>query len=186
MKIKNLIFTALLMLSMPALADKYADTIEIYKEAGDSSGFFTNAYGYAVFPTVGKAGYIVGGAYGKGKVYKQGKQIGDTSLSQASFGWQIGGEAFSQIIFFENKAALDDFTTGNFEFSAQAQAAVITAGASGTASTTGSGAGASAGRHDAATSSAGYRKGMATFMVLTGGLMVEASVGGQKFSYTAY
>ena len=185
MKVKSLIFTALFFLSMPALADKYADTIEIFKKSGESNGFFNDAYGYAIFPTIGKVGYIVGGAYGKGRVYKQGAKIGSTTLTQASIGWQLGGEAFSQIIFFENKQALNEFTSGNFEFGAQAQAAVITAGASGSASTTGSGTGASAGRHDATTTSSGYRKGMATFMVLTGGLMYEASVSGQKFSYTA-
>ncbi|MCU7958480.1 MAG: lipid-binding SYLF domain-containing protein [gamma proteobacterium symbiont of Bathyaustriella thionipta] len=184
MKIKNIMMAALLMLSMPLMAADYADTIKIFKQAGTSSHFFKSAYGYALFPTVGKAGFIIGGAHGKGRVYEKGKHIGNTSLTQASIGFQLGGEAFSEIIFFEDKRALQEFTSGNFEFGAQAQAAVITAGASANASTTGSNAGASGGKNDATTAARGYHKGMATFMILKGGLMYEASVGGQKFSYT--
>ena len=125
-----------------------------------------------------------GGAYGKGRVYEQGKHVGNTSMTQVTVGFQLGGQAYSQIIFFEDKRAFDEFTSGNFEFGAQATAVAITAGASAAATTTGSAAGASGGRHDATTAGAGYHKGMATFTVATGGLMYEASVGGQKFSYT--
>jgi lipid-binding SYLF domain-containing protein len=100
-------------------------------------------------------------------------------------GLQLGGQAYSQIIFFEDKRAFDEFTSGNFEFGAQASAVAITAGASATASTTGSSAGASGGQHDASTKEiGGYYKGMAVFTVAKGGLMYEASIGGQKFSYT--
>jgi len=103
-------------------------------------------------------------------------------MTQVTIGAQLGGEAYSQIIFFEDKRAFDEFTSGNFEFGAQAQAVAITAGASATASTAGTSAGASAGKHDAKTVGA-YTKGMAVFTVAKGGLMYEASIGGQKFSY---
>ena len=162
---------------------KYAETINIFKQAGESGSFFGNSYGYAVFPTIGKGGIGIGGAYGKGRVYAQGKYVGDTSMTQLSIGFQLGGQGFSQIVFFEDKRAFDEFTGGNFEFGAQVSAVAITAGASAGATTAGSSAGASGGKHDA-TTVGGYHKGMAVFTVAKGGLMYEASVGGQKFSYT--
>ncbi len=168
----------------PALADEYQDTINVFQKAVQSGPMLSKAYGYAVFPTIGKAGVGLGGAYGKGRVYEKGKYIGDTSMTQASFGWQLGGEAFSQIILFEDQRALREFTKGNFEFSAEASAVAITAGAGGSASTTGSSAGASAGQHDAKAVGK-YYKGMATFTVTKGGLMYEAVLAGQKFSYKA-
>jgi len=161
---------------------KYAETIAVFKEAGESAAFFKNSYGYAVFPTIGKAGLGIGGAYGDGRVYEQGNYVGNTSMTQLSIGFQMGGQAYSQIVFFEDKRAFDEFTSGNFEFGAQASAVAITAGASAGASTAGSSAGASGGKHDA-TTVGDYHKGMAVFTVAKGGLMYEASVGGQKFSY---
>ena len=164
-------------------AAKYADTISLFQNAGKSSWFFSNSYGYAVFPTVGKAGFVVGGAYGKGRVYAAGEWVGDASLTHLNVGFQLGGQAFSEIIFLEDKRAFDEFTGGNFEFSADASAVALTAGASAAATTTGSSAGASGGKKDAITVGAFY-KGMATFTIVKGGLMYQATVGGQKFSYT--
>ena len=181
------LFLALLLLAIPfasAWADEFSDTIDIFKAAGESSSFFGNSYGYAVFPTIGKAGFGVGGAHGKGRVFEQGAHVGNTSMTQVTVGFQLGGQAFSQIIFFEDKRAFDEFTSGNFEFGAQATAVAITAAASAAATTTGGSAGASGGKRDA-TTVGNYHKGMATFTVAKGGLMYEASVGGQKFSYTA-
>jgi len=165
-----------------ALADDYDDTIAVFKKAGQSGAYFGKSYGYAVFPTIGKGGIGLGGAYGQGRVYEKGKYVGDTSVTQVTVGFQLGGEAYSQIIFFENQQAFKEFTSGNFEFSAQAQAVAITAGASASATTTGSAAGASTSQHDAKTAGK-YYKGMATFTVAKGGLMYEASIGGQKFNY---
>jgi lipid-binding SYLF domain-containing protein len=163
---------------------KYQETIDIFKAAGESGTFFGNSYGFAVFPTIGKAGFILGGSYGKGRVYEKGVYVGDTSVGAGSIGFQAGAQAFSQIIFFEDKRAFDEFTSGNFEFGADASAVVITAGASASASTAGgTSAGASGGKNDAVTKG-GYRKGMAVFAVAKGGLMFEASIGGQKFGYT--
>jgi lipid-binding SYLF domain-containing protein len=184
-------FLIVLLLALPfgsAVADdeaaKYAETVSLFKNAGASSSFFDNSYGYAVFPTIGKGGIGIGGAYGKGRVYSQGKYVGDTSMTQLSIGFQLGGQGFSEIIFFEDKRAFDEFTSGNFEFSADASAVAITAAAGATASTTGNSAGASGGKKDATTKGS-YHKGMATFTVVKGGLMYEAAVAGQKFSYTA-
>jgi lipid-binding SYLF domain-containing protein len=178
-----LVLSLLILPTAQALADDYADTIKVFREAGESGKFFKTSYGYAVFPTIGKGGIGIGGAHGSGRVYAEGKYVGDTSMTQITVGLQLGGQAFSQIIFFEDKRAFDEFTGGNFEFGAQASAVAITAGASAQATTTGSSAGASGGKHDANTTGSYYR-GMAIFTVAKGGLMYEASVGGQKFSYT--
>ena len=145
--------------------------------------FFDNSYGYAVFPTIGKAGYIIGGAYGKGQVYRDGKVTGTSTVVEGSIGFQIGAEAFSEIIFFKDKAAYEDFTSGNFEFGANAQAVAVTAGAQAQAGTTGTGAGASAGPNTAAQRKPGYVNGMATFVHATAGLMAGVTVGGQKFTF---
>lgn len=165
-----------------ASADQYDDTISIFKNAGASGLFFPSAFGYAVFPTIGKGGFVVGGSYGEGRVYENDRYVGDTTLIQVTAGWQLGGQAYSQIIFFEDQRAFDEFTRGNFEFGAEASAVAITAGASAAATTTGSSAGASGGRNDA-TTVGGYYKGMATFTVAKGGLMYAATLGGQKFTY---
>jgi lipid-binding SYLF domain-containing protein len=174
---------ASLLFTLPAHAEPYQETINIFKKAGESGKFFGTAYGYAVFPTIGKGGIGVGGAYGKGRVYEQGKVIGETSMSQLSIGFQLGGQGFSQIIFFEDKRALDEFTSGNFEFGAEASAVAITAAAGAKANTTGSSAGVSGGKNDAKTVGGAYHKGMATFTVVKGGLMYEATVSGQKFTF---
>jgi lipid-binding SYLF domain-containing protein len=166
----------------PAFADDYAPTIKVFRNAGESGTFFGSSYGYAVFPTIGKGGVGIGAAHGSGRVYGKGHYVGDASMNQVTVGMQLGGQAYSQIIFFQNKQAFDDFTSGNFEFGAQATAVAITAGASAQAGSTGASAGASGTKNSAATASK-YNKGMAVFTVAKGGLMYEASIGGQKFSY---
>jgi lipid-binding SYLF domain-containing protein len=172
-----------LILSIPAYADKYTDTIDVFKKSETVQPFFKNAYGYAVFPTVGKAGIGIGGSYGTGQVYQGGKVTGEVSLIKGSIGWQFGGQAFSQMIFFADKRAYDEFTSGNFEFDATASAVAITAGAQAKAGTEGSTAGASAGPATGKQAKADYHKGMAVFVHTKGGLMYEASVGGQKFTF---
>jgi len=165
---------------------KYAETIAVFKQAGASATFFDKAYGYAVFPTVGKGGLGVGAARGKGEVYVGGQHVGNATLTQLSIGLQAGGQAFSEIIFFENKQAFDEFSTGNFAFGAEASAVAITAGVSAGAGTTGgAAAGASATKNAATTAGTSYHKGMAVFTVAKGGLMYEAAIGGQKFKYEA-
>jgi lipid-binding SYLF domain-containing protein len=144
---------------------KVAEAIANFKNKDSSMGvFFKKAYGYAIFPTVGKGGIGIGGAYGKGEVYERGQLVGRSSLTQLTIGFQLGGQAYSEIIFFKDKNALNDFKSGNFEFGAQASAVAVTAGAS---------------------ADADYDNGVAIFTLAKGGLMYEASVGGQKFSYEA-
>lgn len=173
---------ALAVVAAPARADEYQDTIAVFKKAEESGRFFAHAYGYAVFPTIGKGGIGVGGAYGKGRVYEQGRYIGDTSMAQLSLGFQLGGQGYSQIIFFEHAAALKDFTKGEFEFGAEASAVAITLGASAKAGSTGAAAGASVDKEQARVVGA-YHKGMAVFTVAKGGLMYEAAIAGQKFKF---
>ena len=172
-----------LILSNPVHADKYTDTIDIYKKSEAVQPFFKNAYGYAVFPTIGKAGFVIGGSYGTGQVYKGGKVTGETSLIKGSIGFQLGGQAFSQMIFFQDKRAYDEFTSGSFEFDAAASAVAITAGVQAKAGTEGATAGASAGPATGKQAKASYHKGMVVFVHAKGGLMYEASVGGQKFTF---
>jgi lipid-binding SYLF domain-containing protein len=173
---------ALLLMAGIAHADKYADTIQLFRHAGESASFFHKSYAYAVFPTVGEAGFIVGGALGKGHVYVHGRLVGDTTMGQVSGGFQAGGKAYSQMIFFKDKRALDEFESGSFEFTAGASAVAITAGASASVGTSGASAGASGGQKDARAGGV-YEKGMAVFTIAKGGLMYAATVAGQKFSY---
>jgi len=170
--------------SIAAGGSKDDKTVDLFRHAGESGEYFKTAYGYAVFPTIGKAGLGVGGAHGDGHVYAQGRRIGKVSMTQVSVGFQAGGEAYSQIIFFETKSALDSFTSGQFEFSAGASAIAITAAASASAGTEGADAGASAGKKDAVTAGA-YHDGAAVFTIAKGGLMYTASLAGQKYHFTA-
>ncbi len=181
--VKSLFGGLLLLWIVTSWADSYSDTVKLFKNAGESAGFFKTAYGYAVFPTIGKGGFVVGGAHGSGRVYARGAYVGDTSMNQVSVGFQLGGQAYSQIVFFEDQRALNEFTSGNFEFGADVNAVVITAAAGAAAGTTGANAGASGGMKDAATAGK-YYKGMAVFTIVKGGAMYQAVVAGQKFSYT--
>ncbi len=180
-KFRGIAILLIALMTSSAWADNYSDTIDVFKKAVPSS-FFEKSYGYAVFPTIGKGGMGVGGAHGKGRVYAKGVHVGDTTMSQLTIGFQLGGQAFSQIIFFEDERAFDQFISSNFEFGAQATAVAITAGVSATVATTGNSAGASGGRNDAK-SVGEYYRGMAIFTVAKGGLMYEATIGGQKFKY---
>ena len=125
--------------------------------------YFKKAYAWAVFPTIGKGGFIFSGAYGDGVVYEKGRPIGTTSVTQASIGLTIGGQTSSELLFFRDKAALDNFRSGNYEFSAQASAVIA--------------------REGAAAKTSYDNTGVAVFVHVKGGAMLEASIGGQKFTY---
>jgi len=179
-----LIVTLLVFISSITFAvEDYSSTIKVFKQSPQAQPYFKNAYGYAVFPTVGKGGLGIGGAYGKGQVYHGGKVTGTTKLVKVSIGLQAGGQAFSQIIFFKDKRAYDEFTSGEFAFDAQASAVAITAGVQAQAGSTGATAGASAGPKTGAHAETKYHKGMAIFVHVKGGLMYEAAIAGQKFSF---
>jgi lipid-binding SYLF domain-containing protein len=180
---RSVAFVAVLMSAVGfAHAASYKETIGLFREAGESGVFFSNCYAYAVFPTVGSGAVGVGGAYGKGRVYVHDKPVATSTLSQISLGFQLGGKAYSQIIFFEDKRALEDFESGKFEFGADASVVAITAGANAQVGTDGVQSGASGGQHNAVTHG-NYQTGMATFIIAKGGLMASASIAGQKFTF---
>jgi len=147
----------------PMELDVQKAIIDIKRADPGIETFFNNAAGYAVFPSVGKGGIVIGGAYGKGLLIVDEKAIGYTSMSQATIGLQLGGQKYAQFVFFKDKTAVGHFERGNFEFNAQASAVAITAGAS---------------------ADAAYDSGVAVFTHAAGGLMFEASIGGQRFKYT--
>ena len=144
---------------------KTIEALKKFKRIGRLKPYFKEAAGFAVFPNIAKAGLGLGGARGGGEVFDDGKVIGSTTVTQLSFGFQLGAQAFSQIIFFQNKRDLDRFTDGNFEFGASASAALITEGAN---------------------TSIDYTNGVAVMTFSKGGLMYEASIGGQKFTFKGY
>ena len=144
---------------------KTIEALKKFKRIGRLKPYFKEAAGFAVFPNIAKAGLGLGGARGSGEVFDDGKVIGSTTVTQLTFGFQLGGQAFSQIIFFQNKRDLDRFTDGNFEFGASASAALITEGAN---------------------ASVDYTNGVAVMTFSKGGLMYEASIGGQKFTFKGY
>ena len=181
------LFAVFAFIAQPAFADDVDTAIENFRGAG-AGDFIDDAYGYAVFPSIGKGGIGIGGAHGKGEVFVGGKKVGKTKMSQITYGLQLGGQVYSQMIFFRDERAFDDFTSGNFEFGAQATAVALTAGAQ--ASTTSGGGGNTSSGTDADSSKANAddkeydsRSGMATFTIAKGGLMYEATLGGQKFKY---
>jgi lipid-binding SYLF domain-containing protein len=174
---------AVLLGSHAAYANEYDETIELFKHAGESAVFFTNCYGYAVFPTIGAGGLVIGGARGKGVVYLKDQPVGDTIMTQLSIGFQAGGKAYSEIIFFQDKRAMDEFESGSFEFAAGASAVAITAGASASVGTDHASSGASRGKNNA-TTNGDYQTGMAVFTIAKGGLMFAADISGEKFTYT--
>jgi lipid-binding SYLF domain-containing protein len=146
-------------------AELHADVeqaVAIFRSKPALDKFFNSAYGYAVFPSVGKGGLIVGGAYGKGEVFEQGKFVGNCDLSQGTVGLQLGGQAFREIIFFQFKETLDQFKQNTFEFAANASAVAVEA---------------------AAATTADYDKGVAVFVMGIGGLMAEAAIGGQNLRF---
>lgn len=177
------LFFGFSVIGTAAEVEDYSKTINVFRESPAVAKFFKNSYGYAVFPTIGKAGFVIGGSYGKGQVYRNGTVTGKSTVVEGSIGFQAGGEAFSEIIFFQDKRAYDEFISGNFEFDATAQAVAITAGAQAQAGTAGTSAGASAGPNTGVQAGTGYTNGMATFVHSKGGLMYEASIGGQKFTF---
>lgn len=145
------------------LSTQVTEAVAVFKEKDPGiQQFFDKSYGYAVLPQVFKGAFWIGGAYGKGEVYEQGKMVGYCDMSQATLGFSFGGEFFREIVFFRDKPDLDKFKTEEFTFSAQVSGVAATAGAA---------------------AKADYKDGMAVFITTDKGLMVDASLGGQKFKY---
>jgi lipid-binding SYLF domain-containing protein len=147
----------------PANEKKALEATAEFKKADPSiDTFFKDSHGYAVFPEITKGAVGIGGAAGDGTVFEGGAGVGSTSMTQVTIGLQLGGQTYREIIFFKDKAALDNFKGGNFEVSADASAIAVKEGAS---------------------KAAAYNNGVAVFTMGIGGLMFEASIGGQKFTY---
>ena len=147
----------------PETIRKAEETIAAFTHADSGlRPFLEKAHAYAVFPSIGKGAIGIGGAYGSGVVFKGGKPVGETTLSQITIGFQLGGQAYSEIVFFETKPAFEQFITGRFELAAQASAVAV---------------------HTGASADLAYSDRIAIVTMAKGGLMYEASVGGQKFSY---
>jgi len=162
-----------------------ASTEKFRNLSANVAEMIATSYGYAVLPTIGKGGLGIGGAGGSGCVYAGGTQTGTVKMGQVTIGFQAGGQAFSQIILFKDKATFDKFTSGEFEFGAQATAVALTAGVQAEAGTKGASSGVSANSEKSRGKSGNYTNGMAVYTVAKGGLMYEASIGGQKFGYEA-
>jgi len=147
-----------------ALDSKSQSTLDAMRSEDPSFGrFMDNAYAYAVYAAVGKGGFIAGGSYGKGEVFEQGRMIGYSDITQATFGAQIGGQEFTEVLAFQNKAALDKFVREEYALSAAATAVALKSGAA---------------------ANARWQDGVAVFQYIKGGMMAEASVGGQRFRFT--
>jgi lipid-binding SYLF domain-containing protein len=162
-----------------ATVEECRATLAKFKDLGNVPELLAQSYGYAVLPTIGKGGIGIGAAGGTGCVFAGGKHTGKVSMGQVTIGWQLGGQAYSQLILFKNADTYRDFTKGQFEFGADATAVALTYGAQAGAST--KGASASAGDTKGV---AAWKRGMAVFTLAKGGLMYEASIGGQKFNFT--
>ncbi|MFA5252292.1 MAG: lipid-binding SYLF domain-containing protein [Phycisphaerae bacterium] len=145
------------------LSAEASEAIAVFQEKDPKiTRFFENSYGYAVLPKVFKGAFLAGGAYGKGEVYEQNKLVGYCSMSQATLGFSFGGEFFREIVFFKTKNDLDVFKTEEYTFSAQVTGVAVNVGAA---------------------AKADYKSGMAVFIATDKGLMVDVSLGGQKFNY---
>jgi len=169
--IKNITIFALVLLTATTifanrdkkLEETSEEALKILKESDSKlEDWLDDAYGYVIFPNVGKVGFGIGGAFGKGEVYEEGKFAGEARLTQGSIGFQWGGQLYSEIIFFEKEENLRSFKESRYTLSAQASAVVAAEGAA---------------------ANAKYEHGVAVFTVAKGGLMYEASVGGQKFKF---
>jgi lipid-binding SYLF domain-containing protein len=173
---KLISFLLFLLFSVAVFAQSEKKQQEIIDESSDAKGdflktdkgmdkFFGSCYAYVIFPNVGKGGLGVGGASGNGVAYEQGKMIGMAKLTQVSIGFQAGGQSFREVIFFEQKAEFDRFKENKIEFAAQVSAVAAAAGVS---------------------ADAKYVEGVAVFTMAKGGLMYQASVGGQKFKFDPF
>jgi lipid-binding SYLF domain-containing protein len=140
------------------------DAIQLFKKTDSKiQNLFDTAYGYVVFPSVGKGAVVIGGAAGDGEVFEKGTLIGTAKLTQITVGAQLGGQEYAEVVFFETKDALDQFKSNKWAMSAQVSAVAAAEGAS---------------------ANAKYRQGVLVFTIAKAGLMFEASVGGQKFKFT--
>jgi hypothetical protein len=182
----TLVAAVVLATSNMALAQEVEDqseTLALFKGIPQVAPYFESAIGYAVWDRIGRGGLGIGGARGRGQVYLGGKVTGFSTLSDITFGAQAGGQAYRQIIFFQNQAAYDKFIGGKFEFDASASAVAVTASAQASAGTGRASTSAGAGTSPSTGSAAGYVNGLQTFTMAEGGLMYAATIGGQRYNF---
>ena len=186
MKFKLLMSTAVLAgLAATAHAQRIRDvspTLELFQSIPQVAPYFESAYGYAVWPRIGRGGLGIGASRGRGQVYVGGQLTGFSTHTEVSIGLQAGGQTYRQIIFFQNAEAYNEFTQDSFEFDAQAQAVAVTASAEAGAGTTGARTSAGAGRPNTA-AGGGYSNGMQIFSMAEGGLMYKATIAGQRYNF---
>ena len=189
MKFRLGLITALLGVlsgsAVPQEIDDFSRSIEEFRSIETVAPYFDTAYGYAVWRRIIRGGFGIGAASGQGQVYVNGEVTGFSRLIDVTIGYQAGGQAYRQIIFFQDKRAYDEFTSGSFQFDASASAVAVTAGVQASASTQGSQASAGAGSASTtALAGAGYLRGLQVFTMLIGGLMYQATIGGQSYEFT--
>ncbi len=186
MKIRLGLAAAALLLSAHASQAQevrdVSETLELFRSIDQVAPYFDAAYGYAVWNRIARGGLGIGAATGRGQVYANGQLMGFSRLVDVTIGLQAGGQAYRQIIFFQNREAYEDFTNGNFEFDASASAVAVTASAQASAGTQGARATAGAGNPGTA-AAGGFQNGLQVFTMAEGGLMYQATIGGQKYNF---
>lgn len=179
---------ALLLLgaSSPGFAQQvedFSDAIEMFRQVPEVGPYFDTAYGFAVWDSIARGGLGIGAATGRGQVYVNGQVTGFSRLLDVSIGLQAGGQAYRQIIFFEDRLAYDEFALGNFEFDASASAVAVTASAQTSSGTQGSQATVAASGAGRALASGNYHNGVRVFTMAIGGLMAQVTIAGQKYNF---
>jgi len=161
-----------------------SETVDLFRSIPEVAVYFDSSYGYAVWPRIARGGLGVGASRGRGQVYVGGQLMGFSRLVEVSIGLQAGGQTYRQIIFFRDREAYDNFTSGGFEFDASASAVAVTASAQAGAGTQGASASAGAGAPNTA-AGAGYHNGLQVFTMAEGGLMYKATIAGQRYNFDA-
>lgn len=178
-----LVAVALPVASWGQEVEDLSETIQMFRDIPVVQPFFDTAYGYAVWNRIARGGLGVGAATGRGQVYVNGQVTGFSRLVDISIGFQAGGQAYRQIIFFQNQAAYDEFTGGGFEFDASASAVAVTASAQASSSTQGSQASAGAAGSGNLVGAGAYQRGIRVFTMAIGGLMYQATIAGQRYNF---
>ncbi len=161
----------------------FSEAIDAFQAVPAVQPFFDNAYGYVVWRRIARGGFGIGGATGRGQVYVNGEVTGFSRLIDVSVGFQLGGQVYRQIIFFENKAAYDDFTDGGYEFDAQAAAIAVTASAQASSGTQGSQAAVGAATTSELAGASAYHNSTRVFTIARGGLMYQVTIAGQRYNF---
>jgi hypothetical protein len=185
----RIVVSALLLAGIAATAHAQrvrdvSETVELFQSIPQVAPYFESAYGYAVWPRIGRGGLGIGASRGRGQVYVNGVMTGFSTHTEVSIGLQAGGQTYHQIIFFENAGAYQEFTQDSFEFDASAQAVAVTASAEAGAGTTGARSTAGAGGPNTA-AGGGYTDGLQIFTMAEGGLMYKATIAGQRYNFEA-